>query len=173
MGENADIPPCRLLMCLNKDKLMMIAGMNAWAELAKASSNMMNTHLRLNETMTASRSVIGARMTVMGKAACRPAQGDYAELGGMVHEKVVAIAKVNEALVEQWSAMLADATKQAQHLCDLIWAGRPLRAGDMVGFAERSMEHATRMITRSMDAGGLALAPVHLQATANARRLRK
>lgn len=152
---------------------MMIAGMNAWAELAKASSNMVNTHLRLNETMTASRSVIGARMAVMGKAACHPAQGDYAEIGGMVHEKVVAVAKVNEALIEQWSAMLADATKQAQHLRDLLLGGHPLRAGDVAGLAERWMEHATRMITRSMDAGGLALAPVHLQATANARRLSK
>ena len=171
MGREWDILPCRRLTRLNKDKLMMIAAMNAWAELAKASSNMMNTHLRLNETMTASRSVIGARMTVMGKAACRPAQGDYAELGGMMHEKVVAIAKVNEALVEQWPAMMADATKQAQHLCDLLLGARPLRAGDVLGLAERSMEHATRMITRSMDTGGLALAPVHLQATANARRL--
>jgi hypothetical protein len=32
--------------------------------------------------------------------------------------------------------------------------------------------HGTRMITRAMDTGGLALAPVHQQATANARRLR-
>ena len=45
----------------------MMAAMNMWAELAKASSAMMTTYLRLNETMVASASVIGARMTVMGK----------------------------------------------------------------------------------------------------------
>ncbi len=150
----------------------MSAETNAWAELAKASSNMMKTNMRLNEMMIASGSVIGARMTIMGDAARSPAQGDYAEIGGMVEEKVVAIGKVNAALVEQWSAMLADAAEQAQHLRHLMFGGRPLSITDMSGLAERCIAHGTRVITRSMDTGGLALAPVHQQATANARRLR-
>ncbi len=150
----------------------MSAGTNAWTELAKASSNMMKTNMRVNEMMIASSSVIGARMTIMGNAARSPAQGDYAEIGGMVEEKVVAIGKVNAALVEQWSAMLADAAEQAQHLRPLIFGRRPLSITDMSGLAERCIAHGTRVITRSMDTGGLALAPVHQQATANARRLR-
>ena len=150
---------------------LMSAGTNAWTELAKASSNMMKTNMRMNEMMIASGSVIGARMTIMGKAACSPAQGDYAEIGGMAQEKVVAIGKVNQALVEQWSAMMADATEQAQHLRDLMFGGKPLSIGDLSELTERWMAHGTRMITRTMDTGGLALAPVHEQATANARRL--
>jgi hypothetical protein len=150
---------------------LMSAGTNAWSELAKASANMMKTNMRVNEMMLASGSVIGARMTIMGKAACSPAQTDYAEIGGMVQEKVVAIGKVNQALVEQWSVMVADAAEQAQHLSHLMFGGKPLGIGDMSGLAERWMAHGTRMITRTMDTGGLALAPVHEQATANARRL--
>lgn len=150
----------------------MSAGTNAWTELAKASANLMTTNMRLNEMMIASGSVIGARMTIMGDAARCPAQADYAELGGMVQEKVVAIGKVNQALGEQWSAMLADAAEQAQHLRHLMLGGRPLSIGDMSGLAERWMAHGARVITRIMDTGELALAPVHQQATANARRLR-
>lgn len=150
----------------------MIASTNAWAELAKAGSNLVTTSARVSEMMAASGSVIGARMTIMGNAAHRPAEGDYAELGDMVQEKVVAIAKVGQALVEQGSAMMADATEQAQHLSRLMFAGRPLSAADLSDLAERWTAHGTRMITRSMDMGGLALAPVHQQATANARRLR-
>ena len=149
----------------------MIAGTNAWAELAKASFTMMKTNIRMNEMMIASGSVIGARMTIMGDAARRPARGDYAEIGGMVQEKVVAITKVNAALVKKWSAMLVDATEQARHLSHLMFGGKPLGIGDLSGLAERWLAHGTRMITRTMDTGGLALAPVHEQATANARRL--
>lgn len=150
---------------------MMIAATNAWAELAKASSNMMTTSARVNEMMVASSNVIGARLTIMCDATHHPAGGDYAELGAMVPEKVVALSKVNQALVAQWSAMLADASEQAQHLRNLITAGRPLSMTDLSMLLERWMTHGTRIITRSMDMGGLALAPVHQQATANARRL--
>ena len=151
--------------------MLIKAGTDTWAEMVKASSNMMKTNMRVNEMMLASGSVIGARMTIMGKAAHRPAEGDYAELGDMVQEKVVAFTKVNQALVAQWSAMLADAAEQARHLGGLLLAGRPMSASDLSGLAERWMAHGTRMVTGSMDAGGLALAPVHQQATANARRL--
>jgi hypothetical protein len=151
----------------------MSAGTNAWTELAKASANMMKTNMRVNEMMVASGSVIGARMTIMGNAARSPAQGDYAEIGGMVEEKVVAITKVNQALVEQWTVMVADIAEQARHLSHLMFGGKPLGMGDLSGLAERWMAHGTRMITRTMDTGGLALAPVHQQATANAKRLSK
>jgi hypothetical protein len=166
------MPPCCPSVWLSKDEQLMSAGTNAWAELAKASANMMTTSMRVNEMLIASGSVIGARMTIMADAARRPAQGNYAEIGGMVQEKVVAITKVNQAVVKQCSVMLADATDQAQHLRRLMLGGRPLSIGDMSGLAERWMAHGTRMITRAMDTGGLALAPVHQQATANARRLR-
>jgi hypothetical protein len=91
----------------------------------------------------------------------------------MVTEKVVAVCKVNQALVDQWSAMLLDASEQAHELRHHALSGRPLSASDYSSLAERWLAHGTRMLTRTMGAGGLALAPVHLQATANARRLER
>jgi hypothetical protein len=149
----------------------MTAGTNAWAELITAGSGMVATAARANETLIASGSVIGARMTIMGNAARRPAEGNYAEIGDMMVEKVLAMTKVNQVLVGEWSAMLVDTSEQAQHLGSLLFGGRPLRAGDLSGLAERWVAHGTRLVTRTMDTGGLALAPVHQQATANARRL--
>ena len=110
-------------------------------------------------------------MKIMGDATRHPAEGNYAEICSMVQEKVVAVAQVNDALLKQWSAMLTDAVEQAQHLRHLMFGGNPLGMGDLSGLAERWTAHGTRMITRTMDTGGLALAPVHQQATANARRL--
>ena len=150
----------------------MTAGQQAWAELMKASFGMVSTGLQVSEMLVASGSVIGARMTIMGTAARRPLDGDYAEIGGMVLEKAIAMSRVNQALVDQWSAMLRDASEQASHLGGLALGGRPLLPGDLAPLAERWLTHGTRMITRTMETGGLALAPVHEQATANARRLR-
>jgi hypothetical protein len=122
--------------------------------------------------MVASGSVIGARMTIMGSAARRPLDGDYAEIGGMVMEKAVAVAEVNQALVDQWSTMLRDASEQTHHLGGLLLKGRPLSPRDLLQLTGSWLAHGARMMTRTMETGGLALAPVHQQATANARRLK-
>ena len=150
----------------------MAGGVEAWAELMKASAGLVRTSLQAGEMLVASSSVIGARMTIMGTAARRPGDGDYAELGGMGAEKVVAASRVNQALFDQWWAMLLDASEQAQHVGGSVLGGRPVGAGDLLQLADRWLAHGTRMITRTMETGGLALAPVHQQATANARRLR-
>ena len=149
----------------------MSAGQAAWAELMKASAGLVRTSLQASEMMVASSSVIGARMTIMGTAARRPAEGDYAEINGMVAEKVVAVSKVNQALFDQWSAMLLDVSEQAQHVGRSVLRGRPLGPRDLLPLVDRWLAHSTRMMTRTMETGGLALAPVHQQATANARRL--
>jgi hypothetical protein len=150
---------------------MMTAGVEAWTELMKASFGLVRTSLQASEMMVASGSVIGARMTIMGTAARRPLNGDYVEISGMVSEKVVAVSKVNQALVDQWSAMLLDASEQAQHVGGSVLGGRPLGTRDLLQLADRCLVHGTRMMARTMETGGLALAPVHQQATANARRL--
>ncbi|HVG47126.1 MAG TPA: hypothetical protein VM899_03180, partial [Rubellimicrobium sp.] len=142
-----------------------------WAELMKAGFGLVSTSWQASEMLVASGSVIGARMTIMSDAARRPLDADYAEIGGMVSEKVVAASKVNQALVDQWSAMLLDASEQVQHVGRSVLAGHPLGAGDLWQLTERSLAHSTRMMARTMETGGLALAPVHQQATANARRL--
>ena len=150
----------------------MTAGGDAWAELMKAGFGMVSTSVLAGEMMIASSSVIGARMTIMGDAARHPAAGDYGEIGGMVIEKVIAVSKVGQALVDQWSEMLLDASEQAHHIGSLVLVGRPSSACDLSELAGRGLAHGTRMVTRTMGIGGLALAPVHQQATANARRLR-
>ena len=149
----------------------MTAGQQTWAELMKAGFGMMSTGLRAGEMMVASGSVIGARMAILGSAARRPLEGDYAEIGGMVMEKAVAVSRVNQALVDQWSAMLRDASEQTRHLGGLVLKGQPLSPRELLQLTESWLAHGTRMMTRTMDTGGLALAPVHQQATANARRL--
>jgi hypothetical protein len=151
--------------------MLMTVALKAWAELMKASVGVITTSLQAGEMMVASGSVIGARMTIMGDAARRPLDGDYAEMGGMVMEKAVAVSKVNQALVDQWSAMVRDANEQASHLGGLMIRGRPVSSRDMSRLIESWLTHGTRMITRTMETGGLALAPVHQQATDNARRL--
>lgn len=149
----------------------MASGKEAWAELMKAGFGMVNTSLQVGELMVASGSVIGARITIMGDTARRPLDGDYAEIGGMVMEKVVAVSKVNQALVDQWSAMLRDVSEQTTHLGGLIARGRPVSPLDVSRLTEHWLAYGIRMVTRTMETGGLVLAPVHQQATANARRL--
>lgn len=138
--------------------------------MIKASFGMVSTSVRAGEMMIASGSVVGARITIMGNAARIPADGDYEEIGGMMHEKVVAFSRVGQALVGQWSGMLIDASEQAEHPVSML-DGHRLGARDLSELAERWLAHGTRMITRTMETGGLALAPVHEQATLNACRL--
>lgn len=150
----------------------MSLGQEAWAGFMKASFGLVGTSLQAGEMLVASSSVIGARMAIMGQAARHPADADYAEISGMVSEKVLALSRVNQALVDQWSAMLLDASEQAQHVGGAVLSGRLVSARDLSQLTERWFAHGTRMVTRTMETGGLALAPVHRQATANARRLR-
>lgn len=149
----------------------MTAAQKAWDELTEAGFGMVETGLQAGETMVASGRVVGARMAILGDAAWRPLSADYAEIGAMVTEKAVAVTRVNQALVDQWSMMMRDASEQAAHLGSLLVSRRPLGARDLAGLAERGLAHGMRRMTLAMATGGLALAPVHQQATANARRL--
>lgn len=149
----------------------MMAGVNAWAELMKAGIGLVGTSMRTGETMLASTSVIGMRLAVIGDAARNPARGDYAELGRMVPEKISAFSQAGQTLVEEWSALLLDASEQAYHVSSLMLRGRSLSAGDLLSLAEQTSAYGTGMIIRTMSAGELVLAPVHKKATANARRL--
>jgi len=149
----------------------MAAGEDAWAELMKVSFGMVGTSVQAGEMMIASGSVVGARLTLMGNAACSPADGDYDELGEMVPEKVVAFTKAGQACIGQWSAMAIDTTEQAQDFSRIACSGRPLGTVDLHGLAESWLAHGTRMIAMCMATGGLAMAPLHQQATENARRL--
>lgn len=149
----------------------MAAGTKAWADLMKVGFGMVGTSMRAGEMMMASGSVVGARMTLMGSAVRSPADGDYEEIGGMLNEKVIVFSQVGQALLDQWVAMLTDTTEQAHRFGRLAFGGRSFGASDLSGFAEDWLAHGTRMMARTMETGGLALAPVHERATVNARRL--
>jgi hypothetical protein len=149
----------------------MAAATEAWAELMKVSFGMVGTSVRAGEMMIASGSVVGARMTLMGNAVRSPAEGDYEEIGGILNEKVTAFSQVGQALVDHWSAMLTDTTEQAHRFGSLAFGGRPLGPSDLPGLAEDWLAHSARMMARTMETGGLAMAPFHERATVNARRL--
>jgi hypothetical protein len=149
---------------------VITTGKAALADLVNACVGMFGTGVRVGETMIASNSVIGARMAIMRNAVCNPAAGDYEELGGMLGEKMVAASKVGQALFDNWFETLADAS--ALQYCSLALGGASLSARERSALGNRWMAHGTRMMSRTIDVGGLALAPVHQQATANARRLR-
>lgn len=150
----------------------MATGKEAWAELMKVSFGMVGTSVRAGEMMIASSSVVGARMTLMGNAVRSPADADYEEIGGMLQEKVTAFSQVGQVLMDQWSAMLTDTSEQALRCSSLAFGRRPFGVSDLPGLAEGWLAHGTRMMARTMETGGLALAPVHQKATENARRLR-
>lgn len=149
----------------------MAAGEEAWAELMKVSFGMVGTSVRAGEMMIASNSVVGARMTLMGDAAYSPADGDYAEIGGMMQEKVIAFSQAGQALIDQWSRMVIDTSEQTHEFSKLAFSGRPLGARELAGLADGWLAHGTRTIAMTMATGGLAMAPLHHQATENARRL--
>jgi hypothetical protein len=101
----------------------MTAAQMAWDELATAGLDMVESCLQAGETMVASL----ARMTTLGDAARWPLCADSAEVGAMVMEKAVAVSRENQALVDQWSLTMRDASEQAAHLGSLL-ASRRLRS---------------------------------------------
>lgn len=151
----------------------MIAGVNAWGELAKAALGTVSTGLAATETMIASGRVVGARTTIIGDAFHRPMECDHVELGGMLPEKILAFSKSASVLFDHWVSTVLDASEQAHQAGLLALRGRALHAMDLTSFADRSIARATKMVTRTIEVGGLILAPVHQQATANAKRLNK
>ena len=141
------------------------------ADFMEAVAGLATSACWAGEMLVASNSVVQARMTIIAEAVRRPASADFEELGRMLPEKFSAFSKANQACAQQWSAMVLDTYDNAHHFGLALLNGRPMSVSDLARLAERSTANVTRTLTRVMNIGGLALAPIHEQATANALRL--
>lgn len=146
-------------------------GMDAGLSLMRASFGMFEAGMKFNEMMIASHSVVGTRVDLMNAAARSPLDGDYAELGRMFPEKVAAFARSGAALAEEWRRAQGELFDQWREWGALV--STVPSAGQLKAFNERATRRGTRAMVRSMGATGVALAPVHRTATANARRLKR
>ena len=151
----------------------MIAGVYAWGELLKAALGTISTGLAATEVVIASGKVLGARTTIIGDALRRPMDCDYVELGGMLPEKILAFSSSASVLFDHWVSTMLDVSEQAHQTGLLALQGRALHTVELSAFADGSIARGTKMMTRTIEVGGLVLAPVHQQATANAKRLAK
>ncbi|CAN5324097.1 hypothetical protein BH10PSE12_BH10PSE12_01640 [soil metagenome] len=144
-----------------------------YSRMVSAVLGMAGTAQRAAETMNASQEVIAKRTSMMGTAAQSPLDGNYAELGRMIPEKVDAFAKAGAAIASDWWAMQSAFMTEAQHLGSMALKGR---APTLTEFSALSARNAAFMLTafeRGSAIGAKGLDPIHASATANARRLRR
>jgi hypothetical protein len=90
-----------------------------------------------------------------------------------VAENILAFSKSASVLFDHWVSTMLDVSEQAHQTGLLALEGRALHTLELSAFADRSIARGTKMMTRTIEFGGLVLAPVHQQATANAKRLNK
>jgi hypothetical protein len=146
-------------------------GFDTGVSLMRAGFGMIEAGTKFSEMMLASHSVIGTRVDLMGAAVRSPLDGDYAELGRMVPEKMAAFSKSGVALSDDWRKAQADLFDQWREWVTLMTDVPTM--GRLSAFGKRSTGRGARAVVRSMGTGGRALDPVHKTATANARRLKR
>jgi len=140
-----------------------------WTSLWTGGIEMAKTGGKFAEMLHASGTVVDSRTRSMAAATRDPLNGDYRELNRMVPEKVAAFSESARAASGDLHALQAEGLAQWQALSQIALSGRPPTLADMATLTARS----ARIMDRATRAGGKALAPVHRQATANARRLSK
>lgn len=138
-----------------------------WSGVWRSGAAMAATNLRLAETMQASGAVIDSRTRTMRAASRDPLNGDYAELGRMVPEKMTAFSMAGMAAFADLQALQTQALAQWGQMMGIAARGRAPTMTEMNTMTTRS----ARMANRAASAGGKALAPIHSAATGNARRL--
>lgn len=150
----------------------MINGFEMMASLCEAGAEMARSSMKLGELAIASNTVITERVGMMSAAARDPMRGDYAELGRIVPEKVVAFSQAGSSVIEdvgrlqmEWARQMTDA--------GLFWFGGVPTAASAQRLADRGAARMARMTRRAMGISGRALDPVHKRATGNARRLKR
>jgi hypothetical protein len=146
-------------------------GFDAGLSLMRAGFGMIEASMKFSEMMLASQSVIGTRVDLLRAAVRSPLDGDYAELGRMVPEKMTAFSKSGAALSDDWRKAQAELFDQWREWGRLMTHVPTM--GRLSAFGERSARRGARVVVHSMGAGGRALEPVHKTATANARRLKR
>lgn len=135
--------------------------------LTRATLGMIDGWLRLSETMSASHKVVEHRSGLINDAARSPFEGNYAELGRMIPEKLSAFTMAGSTWIESCFEL------QRQFMAQTGDASRFMASGGAhpAAFLSRAAERSNRFAVTAMGAGAKALAPVHRTATGNARRL--
>lgn len=151
----------------------MMGVVDAWAQLMLAGFAIVETGVRASETLLAASAVIHARTPLIERAMRDPLRGDYAELGLMISEKLTAFSQAGLALADTWRLMHGDAMEYWRHVGDLATRAAVPTVAELTLLAERTAGYGLATIGQIAGAGGLALAPIHARATANARRLRR
>lgn len=124
--------------------------------------------VRALETVHGAGEVVAQRMHVIMEATRDPLNGDYAELGRMIPEKI-------EALSQSSLSMLTDMLAIQSQMMSAWWHWRAAllsgQAASPTAWSEASIR-SRRIARRLTGSGGRALAPVHRRVTANAKRLK-
>jgi hypothetical protein len=149
----------------------MTAGINHWEELMKASLDLVHTSVRTNEMLAASGTVIASRMGSMAGAVRNPWGDDHVELGRMVPEKVTALLDAGNALAKHWSAVLENASHHVQEVSSSWLKGTVFSPAELARMSARTAALSTSFSAGAWTSGGVGLAPIHKQATSNAKRL--
>lgn len=149
----------------------MTASVSAWGELMKAALDLVQTSVRTSEMLTASRTVIASRMGSMAGAVRNPWGEDHVELARIIPEKVTASSDAAMAIMNLWAAMALQASRHIEHVSSTFRGGRYLTVSELAALSTRTATLSTSLMALGLTAGGVALAPIHKEATANARRL--
>jgi hypothetical protein len=147
----------------------MLDPFTAWMRLTDAWLDLSRTGVRAAETLSASHDVVRDRTDIIDAAMRNPLRGDYAELSRMVPEKLDAFSKAGTAVAGELWSMQAAFASEMQHLWLMALRGHAPGLADV----ERSASFALRTVERTAGLGRAGLAPIHKQATANARRLKR
>ncbi|MFM6852986.1 MAG: hypothetical protein ACKOUM_02775 [Sphingopyxis sp.] len=144
-----------------------------WARLLDTGASLSKTSAQAWETLAAANSVITARTGLIQQALCTPMQGDYAELGRMLPEKIDAFGRAGAAGAGVVLAAQSAWFQQWQAMGALTLRGTPPSVGEWADTAGQIASLSLATVTIAADFNAKTLAPVHARATANARRLRK
>ena len=137
----------------------------------KAALYSVQTGVRTSEMLTASGTVIASRMGSMAGAVRNPLGGDHVELGRMIPEKVSAFSDAAMAIINLWAAMALQASRHIDHVSSTLRGSRFATVNELAALSARTAALSTSLMALGLTAGGVALAPIHKKATANARRL--
>lgn len=146
---------------------MLFSPFDLWSGWMRNSVAMAQMGFRFAEMAQASQMVIGSRSQTIMASAQGASGADQRELARMLPEKIEAFSLAGMAAFGDMAAMQADAFAAWRQMAGMAMSGRVPTATEIESLARQG----NRMVDRAISAGGKALAPVHRQATSNARRL--
>lgn len=149
----------------------MVDPFSSWSRLVSASFEMVQTTMKVAETINASSQVVSTRSDMIATAMRSPLDADHREMGRMVPEKVEAFSRSGAAIVTAWWEMQTAWLVEMQHLAGLAMRGRLPTKPELLDLSSRQMAYAVGSVESAAQLGHNAVAPIHRKATSNARRL--